>query len=478
MRLPRRDVSPYRLYLLLESGTAFLLGITNATVAVYWVISGRLNPLQLLLLGTALELSYFLLQLPTGVLADMISRRLCVLAGLFILGLGLVMQSLSPSFANLLTAQLVLGLGFALNSGALEAWVADELAGESRAADPASAVDPRSPAEAALTVEPATADQAALTIEPGTAAEAGGRAEPDRMTRVYMRATQLGLIGTIAGSLLSGVIALGGLELPLLVGGCLVCLLAVAAAFVMPEHHFRPAPRDGGVLALARRSGRLLAGQTRAAHRAIVAVPGLMLLFGMTMGIGMWSESFDRLWGAFLIRDIGFPRPGGLHPALWFSLLACTIALLGLGSTELARRRAERLGPQSLTGGLLVVTVGIGAGVVAMATAHAFAIAVAAYLFVSALRPVVGPLVDGWMVTRIEPSVRATALSAGEMFDSGGQIIGGPVFGVIGTLTSIRIALLAGAAALGPAVLCLAAASRRIRPRRAARTRTAPGLPR
>src|SRR5580658_9119461 len=151
MRLPRRDVSPYRLYLLLESGTAFLLGITNATVAVYWVISGRLNPLQLLLLGTALELSYFLLQLPTGVLADMISRRLCVLAGLFILGLGLVMQGLSPSFANLVTAQVVLGLGFALNSGALEAWVADELAGEARAADPASPVVRRSPAEAALT---------------------------------------------------------------------------------------------------------------------------------------------------------------------------------------------------------------------------------------------------------------------------------------------------------------------------------------
>jgi DHA3 family tetracycline resistance protein-like MFS transporter len=439
MRLPRRGVSPYRLYLVLETGTSFLLGITNATIAVYWVTTGRLNPLQLLLLGTALELSYFLLQLPTGVLADMISRRLCVLAGLFILGLGLVMQGLSPSFANLVTAQVVLGLGFALNSGALEAWVADELGGGTEAADGAG---------------------------------------PDRMTRVYMRATQLGLIGTIAGSLLSGVIALGGLELPLLTGGCLICLLAVAVAFVMPERHFRPAPRAGGVAALARRSGSLLAGQTRAAHRAIVAVPGLLLLFGMTLCTGMWSESFDRLWGAFLIRDIGFPRLGGLQPAMWFSLLACAIALLGLGSTEFARRRADRLGPQSLAGGLMVVTVGIGAGVVAMATARVFAVAVAAYLVVSALRPVIAPLIDGWMVTRIDPAVRATALSAGEMFDSGGQIIGGPVFGVIGTLTSIRIALLAGAAALAPAIACLAAASGRIRPRAPERSQAAPGLPR
>jgi hypothetical protein len=54
------------------------------------------------------------------------------------------------------------------------------------------------------------------------------------------------------------------------------------------------------------------------------------------------------------------------------------------------------------------------------------------------------------------------------MFDSGGQIIGGPVVGVIGTFASIRIALLVGAAALSPAAACIAAASRRIAPRTAA----------
>jgi hypothetical protein len=46
-----------------------------------------------------------------------------------------------------------------------------------------------------------------------------------------------------------------------------------------------------------------------------------------------------------------------------------------------------------------------------------------------------------------QPSVRATALSAKDLFDSAGQIAGGPVVGVIGTLISIRAALLAGAAA-------------------------------
>ena len=421
MRLHRREISPYGLYLVLECGMSFLLGITYATIMVYWVTSGRLNPLQLLLLGTVLELSYFLLQLPTGVLADLVSRRLCVLAGLFIIGLALVMQGLSPSFANLLAAQLVLGLGAALNNGAQEAWIADELA-------------------------------------------------EGQMTGVYMRATQLGLIGTIAGSLLSGVIALAGLNMPLLIGGALICLLAVVAAFVMPERNFRRPAASAGSLAIGgitRRAAGMLSEQTRSARRAILAVPGLLLLFGMTLFVGLWSESFDRLWGAFLLRDIRFPQLAALRPAMWFSLLACGVALLALGSTEVAKRRTARLGPDSIVGALLVVTLAIGAAAVVMATAHSFAVAVAAYLAVSVLRPVFDPLMSGWIVGRIEPSVRATALSARDMFDSGGQIVGGPAIGAIGTLASIRAALLAGAAALAPAAACLIAASRRIRPRMA-----------
>ena len=450
--LGTHPIRPYPLYLILECGMSFLLGICYATITVYWVISGRLNPLELLLLGTALELSYFLLQLPTGLLADLVSRRLCTLAGLFIVGLALIMEALSPAFANLIAAQVVLGLGAALNNGAQEAWVADELAGQ---------------------------------------------LGDDRMTGVYLRATQYGLIATVAGSLLSGLIALGGLNLPLLTGGSLICLLAAGAAFVMPENNFHPAlsrpaslppaqpspgqpgPGQPGaretdirepgrrqrIAVLASSARTLLAEQTRTTRRAVIAVPGLLLLFGMTLFIGMWSESFDRLWGAFLLRDIKFPQLGGLHPAMWFSLFACLAAVLGLGSTEVARRRTERLGPDSVASALLVLTIAIGAAVVAMATAHAFVVGLAAYVAVTVLRPVLDPLLSGWMVTRIEPSVRATALSAKDMFDSAGQIAGGPVIGAIGTLTSIRIALLAGAAALAPAAAFVSAASRRIRPR-------------
>ena len=423
MRLRRREISPYRLYLTLESGTAFLLGISYATVTVYWVTIGRLNPLQLLLLGTALEGSYFLFQLPTGLLADLISRRLCVLAGLFVVGAAQIMASLSASFVTLLLAWAVLGFGAALNNGAQDAWIADELSAD-------------------------------LGDHP--------------MTGVYLRATQLGLIATVAGSLLSGVIALAGLEVPLRVGGGLICALAAAAALVMPERHFHRPPTMARAGSIVRQSVAALAEQTRSTRRAVVAVPGLVLLFTMTLFTGLWSESFDRLWGAFLLRDIRFPDLAGMHPAMWFGVLAAVAAVLGLSATEVAKRRTERLGPDSVVGALLVLILAIGAAVAAMATGHAFTVVVGGYLVVSVLRPVLYPLVSGWMVGRIGPAVRATALSARDMFDSGGQILGGPVVGLIGTFASIRIALLVGAAALAPAAACVAAASRRITPRAAA----------
>ncbi len=300
MQLGGHPIRPYPLYLLLQSGTSFFTGISYATVMVYWVTAGRLNPLELLLLGTGLELSYFIFQLPTGVLADLVSRRLCTLGGLFVIGLGMLTESLSPAVAILVLGQVLVGLGAALNNGAQEAWIADEL-GE------------------------------------------------QQMTGVYLRATQLGLVATVAGSLLSGAIALGGLYLPLRIAGGLLCVFAAELAFVMPERNFQRVPAEAELGNVVRQARGMLATQTRSAHRAIVVIPGLVLLFGMTFFAGLWSESFDRLWGTFLLHDIRFPQLAGLRPAMWFSLIACVVAAGGLGATEIARRRPSDSGRTRLS---------------------------------------------------------------------------------------------------------------------------------
>jgi DHA3 family tetracycline resistance protein-like MFS transporter len=77
------------------------------------VADRRLDSLQLLLLGTTVEFTYLVLQIPTGALADAFSRRFCVVTGLIILGAGFVLQGLSSSFQQLVFAQVVVGLGAA-----------------------------------------------------------------------------------------------------------------------------------------------------------------------------------------------------------------------------------------------------------------------------------------------------------------------------------------------------------------------------
>jgi|SRR2546428_1655286 len=74
---------------LIFSGVGSLSFSSIATVnLVYQVEVAKLSPLQLVLVGTALEVVCFLCQIPTGVLADVYSRRLSVIVGLFILGTG------------------------------------------------------------------------------------------------------------------------------------------------------------------------------------------------------------------------------------------------------------------------------------------------------------------------------------------------------------------------------------------------------
>src|SRR5512146_3599206 len=66
------------------------------TVFYYSVVG--LNPLQLVLVGTALEGSILLFEVPTGVVADTYSRRLSVILGILTLGIGFIVTGLGRTF--------------------------------------------------------------------------------------------------------------------------------------------------------------------------------------------------------------------------------------------------------------------------------------------------------------------------------------------------------------------------------------------
>ena len=77
-----RRLRPETTYLVYATGEGFAFHLMSVLFSVFLIVELRLGPLQLLLMGTVLELSYLLFEVPTGVVADTVSRRLSVVIGL------------------------------------------------------------------------------------------------------------------------------------------------------------------------------------------------------------------------------------------------------------------------------------------------------------------------------------------------------------------------------------------------------------
>ena len=92
-------------YLLARGVAEFGLSVFYTVFMVYLVVDLGFLPLQLVLTGTVLETVYFVCEVPTGVVADLVSRRLSVIVGYALLGVSLLATALSGSVAAILLLQ-------------------------------------------------------------------------------------------------------------------------------------------------------------------------------------------------------------------------------------------------------------------------------------------------------------------------------------------------------------------------------------
>jgi hypothetical protein len=81
--------------------------------------------------------------------------------------------------------------------------------------------------------------------------------------------------------------------------------------------------------------------------------------------------------------------------------------------------------------------------VLTFALAGNFATALISYWACEVLRDTIRPIYSTWLTQNSDAKVRATIISMSGQLDAVGQIVGGPIVGVISTLASIRAALLA-----------------------------------
>jgi predicted MFS family arabinose efflux permease len=93
-----------------------------------------------------------------------------------------------------------------------------------------------------------------------------------------------------------------------------------------------------------------------------------------------------------------------------------------------------------------------GASIAVFALSQDFVLAFGVYLLATSLSRMFEPLYLAMVNLHIDSSVRATVLSMSSQVEALGQAAGAPVLGLLGSLVSIRAALLGAALTLVPAV--------------------------
>jgi len=395
----------YPVYLLLEGGLAFALSMIFTASSIYQVSMAQLTPLQLVLVGTTLEAAILLFEVPTGVVADVYSRRLSVIVGVVMIGLGFILEGSIPLFWTILLAQVIWGVGYTFTSGATQAWITDEI-GEA----------------------------------------AAGQA--------FLRSSQLGKIGGLAGIGAGMLVGSLAVNLPVISGGVLVVLLGLGLALVMPETGFQPAART------ERSSWQQVAHTFREGLAMVRRRPALLTILGIGLFYGLYSEGFDRLWTKHMVDDIGFPALLGLAPVVWLGFMRGGGMLLSVGATELTRRRIRTDEHHSLAGALTWITVLLVAGLLVFALAGGFGAALLAFWLVDIARSLIEPLYTAWVNQRLDSHVRATVISMSGQVDAIGQVATGPLVGLMGNLVSVQFALALTGFILSPVLILFGRARR------------------
>jgi DHA3 family tetracycline resistance protein-like MFS transporter len=354
---------------------------------VWWVVELGLSPIELVLMGTVLELSVLLAETPTGVVADLMSRKRSIIIAQIVMGIGFIWAVASTNYLVLLPAQVIFGVGWTFRSGADVAWVTDELKGRGEVTD-------------------------------------------DDIERLLLRKHRFGIAVSIVMVIVA--MAFGTLTSVRWAGvlmGVLQMSLGVYFAVAMREDHFTPGRENDQGFFDTLRNGLAV---VRATSRLRVLVVVILLL-------DMGAEAFDRLGYKHLL-DVADVDDGSLAVlGLLFIALALAGLLVNAASAHWLRTGK---GVARLAFALLVVAA-LG-GLLAAVTNIVLVIALG-YMFQDSVREALWPVLEGWANRDAPSEVRATVHSLMGQATSVGELIGGIGLGLLAEATSIRLTLVVGA---------------------------------
>ena len=362
--------------------------------AIYYVSQAGLNPLQLVLIGTIMELSILLFEMPTGLAADFFGRKKSLAAGTSIIGIAHLLEGSIPEFWAIAIGSVLWGIGWTFISGAEQAWIADEL-------------------------------------------------ENRELDQVFLKGAQYSSLGRFIGIIASVLLAvLVSVQATILIAGGLLVLLAIFSLVIMPETKFVMVAREGTggyrQMVLAIKGGiSHIKG-----NKVLTGIAGITLLWGLA------SEGFDRLWGARFIEGFSLSEESSVY---WFGAFYAIAFLLNIVLLKAVELYVK--GSYGIV--LFAFNALLTAAMLFFAFTGDFLVAVLLYWLIASLRNVNYPLMSVMTNERLQSQGRATALSMFGQLDALGQVAGGPLIGMVALYTSVQVGIASSAILIIPSLYLL-----------------------
>jgi MFS family permease len=364
------------------------------TTAVYLVVVAELSPTQLVLVAVFQGFTVVVAEVPAGVLADTISRRLALVVAHVVMGGGMTLTGLITGYPLIVLGQCLWGLGWAISSGADVAWITDEL------------------------------------DRPGT------------IDRVLTAQGRYDLLGNPAGIAAFGALAWAtSFATAIVVAGLGMVLLGVLVVARWPESPRPPASAAGRWNA------------TVSTFRRGLAIarfdPAVALVLAATLLVNGGAVGFGRLFERQLL-DLGIPTAPA--PIVWFAAIAVVAAVIGAISLYWVEARIEG---RTVANTTYVVASGIAAiGLVLFAHAPNIGFAIVASLLVRGVGfPTVRVAATVLVNRRTTSDTRATVHSLLSQAENLGEILCGLLLAALAatwspTITLVGSALLVAAAGI------------------------------
>lgn len=388
---------PFAVYIFTCFMSAFLFTFVFTVNLLYHVQIVKLDPLQLVLVGTVLELTVFLFEIPTGVVADLKSRKLSIVIGYFLIGVGFLIEGYFPYFGAVIFSQILWGTGYTFTSGAEQAWIADEI-GEERA------------------------------------------------SLAFVKGAKVGNLGKIIAIPLSILAGYSVVNLPIVIGGLCMVALSIILIFLMKEENFKIEDRV---------DKKYIWGHVKDNTGKIFYYSKtsfiLRTLFLIALFSGFYSEGFDRLWMSHFIGVANLSTVSAGKLVLLMGGIQLIVVLLSFVTLHLVSissiyQRQRQIYLALFCGSFLIIGSLLG-----FAFSTLTINLLIFYIIIQISRQAMNPLLDIWLNNLIIDSrTRATFFSVKGQIDSIGQISGGPVIGLIATKFMTRAAFISCAILLAP----------------------------